>query len=351
MARPVHIQQFCGAADDHEQVMSDPRRALARALYVPRADAAIWPKDSTLPRWQLPFSPHAHAARFDSLLRQQRLFVVGGLNFVIKMGLLASWTNEAARRREALDLIDQRGWRPVLDGLGAQGKDPEDNLIGQDTVNRLYRTLPAIERENGGQVRTALPTQKEAWDGQLLRLRKAIELITLWEVTLRDRFRNDESLNRFRGITGYTATKANADQDAALIWNFLWIEPVLFQLENRARTGDIVTIINNPKYLEKFRAASGQGVSSNPADAEKEAKGVLYWALRGAPGKWTTIDAAAQVVNLHYAQGDRAIAATLDPDDYIDRIRKRPKHETEAAHEHVFENLLTLGPTGPTEVR
>jgi hypothetical protein len=342
MTRSDPVKKFSAQADSHEKCLEDPRRAISRTLYVPRQNGPAM----TLERWKLPIRDAVTREQqdFDKLLRNDRVFVVGGMQFVIDLGLAAAWVNDQNRRAEALDLIRSRNWEQHLDKLW-DGRDPPDNLIGQETVQKIFRSLPSAQRAhfNAGSGNGAL-SPKERWDFQLVRLRKAVELITLIEATVAHELAHGRLADVFTRVTNRPASAATAETDALAVWDYLWIEPVLFQLVNGPREADITSILDNPRYLAQFRNDSGQWLGENTAEADRLARGVLYWVFRGTPGKWRTIEAAANLVNAIYSSGGgRAQAVTMDRSNYMNRILKRPREQTPSVHDNVYEDVLELG--------
>jgi hypothetical protein len=328
MARLAVIAAESGHASGREESAANPLCLISRRLYVPRAhDPHLM-----IERWRLPTDPrdHGSAAQFEALLRSRRAFIVGGLQLVIELGLLPTWYRDDNRRAEALALIDERNWRPILQRLA--DRESDNGIFGKSEIPKFFSTFPPVRRADAGTPRIrrdddAAPFR--IWNEHRLRLRKAIEFIALTEAILRWRFSISESVGRFKDLTGHFPE----DNDGLYVLDHLWIEPIIYVIEPLPREADIPRIMGNHAIVSAFRLACGQ-----PA-------GALYWALRSVPCKLPTAEAAAAACNAFYGNGAAECAVvTVKPEEYMQRVALTGKRNHLPAYAREIEHLPQLGP-------
>ncbi len=269
--------------------------------------------------------------------------MVGGLNLVVELGFPADWYNQNDVRGEALDLIKDRGWQPILDSISIP-QDRSESVIGKETVSNLFRTMPRVKRRIAEETGDRVARDPFVlWDSHCLRLRKAIEFILLTEVVLRSRLRRGKTQRRYHEYTGVEPSISSPERDAERVWDMMWLEPLSFQIENLPRDVDITAILNDTNIVQAFRNESGQGVASDAAEADFRTKGVLHWALKGGCGKFRTIEAAANAATKFHPNGAPSRAVTLNTADFRDRSKLRERHETPSQYETIFEDVRELG--------
>jgi hypothetical protein len=78
-------------------------------------------------------------------------------------------------------------------------------------------------------------------------------------------------------------------------------------------------------------------------DASKQLPGALYYALKGAPGKYRTISAACEVLNSVYSGLGRAAPRTVLPFEFDDKM-KIFDEDARLEYQKEMEFLPELGP-------
>src|SRR5262249_6399839 len=139
-----------------------------------------------------------------------------------------------------------------------------------------------------------------------------IELMVLTEAILCWRFANNKSLDRFEAVSGLPREQAAGEY----VFDHFWIEPILYLVWPRPRPADVLRIIENERVAQAFEAATGQQ------------RWVLHSILMGAPGKLSTIEAAAQACNTFYGVSTAADgpAASMAVSIWRESFTKRVKH-------------------------
>ncbi|PTS88475.1 hypothetical protein DBR17_04485 [Sphingomonas sp. HMWF008] len=280
-----------GRAGSASDAKSDPLAAISQPILLETSDESYHPV-----AWKEALRGHRSGLEpYARLMRTKRAFAVGGLSLIIDCGLVVDWYNADATRRDALDLIEQRGFRPLLNELS--DKDSSSSIFGKNDLRDFFKTFPPVDRETRRQASS--PTSPRAIRLEHpLRLRKAFEFLFLTEAVLRFRFRIGETKLRFEQATGMTA---NSEDDASKIWGFMWVEPLLYTLEPLPREADINRIMQSERPL-RFSQVSGQRESA------------LFWAMRGVPGTYLTARAAAEICDSFYGkEAAPTVPVTIDP--------------------------------------
>lgn len=339
MSRPEFIKPYSKLAFDSNAAMKDPRSVISERLYIPRDGEP----ELEMPHWHLPKDPavHENADGFQDMLRRQRMFTVAGLRFVVEMGLLPAWYNDKDRRAEALALIKTRKWRTILNELKLDDREDAKTMISQESINKFFRTFDRVKRKTAPKGKA---NKIDRWRDHLMRLRKAIEFITLTEAILIHRFSNGQSYNRFEAYTGQRPTKSTAADCAKMVWDYLYIRPTCFQVEHPVRYVDVQQLQDNQAYLAEFRSLSRQGLTHTGDKADKIAKALLYWNHMGAPGGYETINASVEIANKNNGGHVPSRLVTAHPKKYVNRIRQnRVKNDKELTDEWdlVFEDVVT----------
>lgn len=333
MARSQLMREhFSGFADDRAEALTDPRVLIAHPLYRPRPNEPRL----TLARWELPSDPgeHPSADEFQRLVRARKAFVVGGCQFVVEMGLVADWYRDGSVRRETLQLLQDRGLLPLLEELAFKENSGEEGarsaLLGKTATSRYISSLPRLKRDRPDTRRWRPLSNRDLYFTHPLRLRKAIEFITMTEVVVRRRLRRLKSQGRFNAFTGL----AGADENNALfVWDHLWIEPIIFVVDPEPRRPDIHNMIDDERIARRFEQESGQP------------RGALSWILLGVPGKLRSVEAAAAARNSYYGENaTQTQAVTVPPAEFKRRMAILFRDREFAAHVDAIENIWSLGP-------
>ncbi len=331
MARLDLVRPFSGQASGREEALVDPRTLISRPIFLQEDGTPLKDRE----RWQLPSSPVRDTTpdKFRKFVGSKNLFVIGGFQFVVEMGLLPSWYCDEATRRDAKKIIEARKWTPILEDLKGR-ENNSDDIFGQTAIHEFFAHSPNVKRDEDGPVRTKSLSPKQTAERRLgirnkhpLRLRKAIEFLVLTEAILAYRFKTGKSLRRFAFATGLAENGAYPE----IVWDYLWIEPVHYCVSAAARTDDVKQIMTRAELVARFRAGSGQ-------DA-----GALFYTLQGAPGKFRTIAAACDVLNAVYPGLAKAIPTTVLPDEFgrkMDVFKLKTSFAYQAGAEYVPE----LGP-------
>lgn len=310
-----------GRAGSDSDVMADPFAAISQPILLATPDdsveAVAWNDviDSGNP-WLEPFG---------RLARSKRAFAVGGLSLIIDCGLVVDWYNDDATRRDALTLIEERGFRPLLDRLS--DRDSPDSIFGKNDLRSYFKTFPPVNRDTRRQADAPASSRSVRLEHPL-RLRKAFEFLFLTEAVLRFRFRNNETKVRFEAVTG---TQVRSENDAARLWGFMWIEPLLYTIDPLPRQADINRIMQSRRPIN-FVEMSGQR------------EGALYWALRGVPGTYLTARAAAEVCADFYGKEAAPTSPiTIDPSRLDTRLSLLSGPPTAGGGAMSPENIVQLG--------
>jgi hypothetical protein len=311
-----------GRAGTALEAATDPLRAISQPLLLhQRGD------NPRIVEWRdlLKVDRASPLSDYARLVRTKRVFAIGGLSLVIKCGLVNDWYRNDANRDEAMKLIDERGCRGTLDAL--TDKDASHSIFGKNDVRSFFSTFPAVMRQGAsglGRDRVTSPryTRKE----HPLRLRKAIEFLFLTEAILRYRFSQNETIYRFVQATG---TTVESPDDAKKIWDYMWIEPLVYTLDPLPRRADIARIMagEDPQWF---------------SERSNQREGALYWALRGVPGMLRTAEAAAEICTRFYGpQGAPTYAVAIDPHNF-DRGMDKLMDYDEAGAMMPVENVVLL---------
>ena len=311
MARLAFTTPFSGQAEDAHTALTDPRVLISRPVFLhpngtPLANAARWALPNMTVDGNKPDS-------FKDFLAERSLFVIGGFQFIVEMGLKATWYCHDATRHDARRLIHQRGWSNIFTELKGH-ENKADDLFGQGSIHEFFQNSPAIlPEEDAAVAKPKVLSPKEAGAKRLLmrkkhilRLRKAIEFVVLTEAILAYRFKKGYSKNRF-----YQATKLPTAvlPYPEVVWDYLWFEPAHYCVSTPARSEDIREILNRQELVTRFREASGQR------------DGALYWTLQGAPGKYKTIAATCTVLNAVYSGLAQTNVRTALPNEYRQKLK------------------------------
>ena len=305
------LDDFRAEAADADHVLApggDPRSLVSRPVYLDRDGQSL----PTLARWEMPdvevdgTSPD----EFKRYLAETRLFVVGGLRFIVGLGLKAQWFAHHATREDAQKLIRARGWDKILHDLRTKENNYRD-MFDPRSINDFFTTCPPGKRDDdyepiehqtspSEELRRNLDVRKR----HPMRLRKAIEFIVLTEAILRYRFSHGMSLRRFSELTGLSPQRAYPE----VVWDYLWIEPVHYCVSAPAAPDHIDRIMAQQPLVERFSALSGQR------------GGALYFLLMGAPGKWHSVRPACEVLSEVYSGFARVVPTTIPPHEYKFRM-------------------------------
>lgn len=201
-----------GGAGTAAEASVNPLASLSQPLLLAQRDAL-----PTVVDWAQPNGLDFLSPAYLQLLKTKRAFAVGGLRLVVDCGLVVDWYNDDATRRDALNLIDSRGARPLLDRLA--DKDQPTSIFGKNDLRAFFKTFPPVRR-NITQTQAGGPTSaRQVRKDHPLRLRKVLEFLFLTEAVLRFRFRSNETKSRFEGVTGVKVV----NEDAALrLWGYMW---------------------------------------------------------------------------------------------------------------------------------
>jgi hypothetical protein len=297
-------EQFSGQADDRLLALTEPRSLISQPLFMPRGDEP----DLQLERWEFPDqnSQHPEAAAFQNLLRLRKAFVVGGCQFIVEMGLVADYYRAIDVRQETLALLRDRGLLPLLEELAgnenANKNGGADALFGQNALSAYISTLPRLKRDRPETKKWKPLNNRELYRSHLLRLRKAIEFITLTEVIVRKRLRAGKSQKRFSDFTGLSGKD---EENALFVWDHFWIEPVIFSIDPLPRRRDIRSMVKNERVAQLFESKLGL------------LRGALPWVLLGVPSKFATARAAADACNLYYGDdAEKTEVVTIRPSEF-----------------------------------
>jgi hypothetical protein len=346
MTRLRVVKPYSGEAAGAERARVNPLELISRPIFL-SDDGKPLPG---YPRWQSPKEKIGGCSPkdFREFYATKPLFVVGGFELIVSLGLVPAWYCEKQTRAEAKSLIKSRKWDKLLADL--QGKEnSDDDLFGQAAIREFLTFSPPVQRWDHDEredleptsdgrvdlpVATGLDVKKFAHQQMTmrrkhcLRLRKAIEFIVLTEALLRYRFGRGKSLKRFARATGLSESRAYPE----VVWDYLWIEPVHYCVSAPARPEDIEAIIRRHDLIDHFREVSGQ------------APGALYWAIRGVPGKYRTIAAACEVLNLAYAGLAAANVRSVLPSEYKDKMKILDDPAAKLQHQAEVELMPELGP-------
>ena len=345
MSRLRVVKPFSGDAAGAERALKNPLELISRPIFVAGNDG----HHSRYARWEWPrekFNGYSFKD-FKEFYATRHLFVIGGFRLIVELGLVPAWYCHKQTRAEARHLIKARKWGDLLADL--QGKEnSEDDLFGQAAIREFLSYSPPVRRweesddeeepEANGQADVAFKDRDDVSKfvrrqmamrrKHCLRLRKAIEFIVLTEAMLRYRFSKGKSLGRFARTTGLSQDRAYPE----VVWDYLWIEPAHYCVSAPARHDDIDFIMKREDLIDRFRDASGQ------------ARGALYWAIRGVPGKYRTVVAACEVLNAAYADLAPATVRSVLPEEYKDKMKILDDEHAKLQYQAEIEFLPELGP-------
>jgi hypothetical protein len=341
MSRLRVVKPFSGEAAGAERALKNPLELISRPIYLANDDRSL-----RRPRWEWPhekingYSPKD----FKEFYATKPLFVVGGFRLIVKLGLVPAWYCHKQTRAEAKHLIKSRKWGHLLSDLQSK-ENGHDDLFGQASIREFLAYSPPVRRwdeddeeeasdtpgvpRSPDDVKKFVQHQMGVRKRHCLRLRKAIEFIVLTEAMLRYRFSKGKSLGRFSKLTGLPETRAYPE----FVWDYLWIEPAHYCVSAPARPQDIEEIMKRRELVDRFRELSGQ------------APGALYWAIRGAPGKYRTMAAASDVLNLAYPGLATARVRSVLPEEYKEKMRILDDAHAPMAYQAEIEFLPELGPS------
>lgn len=341
MPRLRIVKALSGEAAGAERALQNPLELMSRPIFLP-ADGKPLPGHA---RWEWPKEKinGCHPKDFREFYATKPLFVVGGFQLIVELGLMPAWYCHKQTRAEAKSLIKARKWGKLFASLQSK-ENSGDDLFGQAAIREFLAFSPVVQRwdrddandENDAAdiaVKTAVDVKRFAQHQvrerrkHCLRLRKAIEFIVLTEAILRYRFSKGKSLRRFARATGLSEHRAYPE----VVWDYLWIEPAHYCVSTTARPEDVDIIMGRQDVIERFKDQSGQ------------AGGALYWALKGAPGKYRTISAACEVLNDVYPGLARASLRTVPPPEYKDKM-KILDEDAKLQYKAEIEFLPELGP-------
>ena len=262
------------------------------------------------------------------LVRVKRAFAVGGLQLVIDCGLKNEWYRDDANRADAMKLILDRGVRPLLNNIA--DKDSPDSIFGKNELRKWFKHFPDVKREDSdrpSEIATARATRREF----PLRLRKAIEFIYLTEAVLAHRFKQNETRNRFADVTGFQPT---GPQDAVRVWDYMWIEPLLYRVSPPARATDASRIVDKQhSTANTFSETTEQHVN------------VLHSALLGVPVRFDTALGTARACDDFYKpNGADTFVTSIEPGDFDGGNEVLSNHSAISTGSSYVENIVQLTP-------
>jgi hypothetical protein len=322
------------AGNSRDALRDDPRTLVSRPVFLGRDGKPLL----GLKRWEMPRKDVDGCAvkDFKRYIAERSLFVIGGFHLVVELGLRAQWYNHDATREDAKKIIHDRKWAPVLNELKGKENNASD-LFGKNAINAFFATCPPVKRDNGAEMpKVALPKdpgkrQFAIWLEHPLRLRKAIEFVIMTEAILAYRFKIGRSRDRFGSLTGLPPAAAYPE----FVWDYMWIEPILYRVSVLVDPEHVRNIVDRQELVDRFTEQTGQ------------AKGALYWILRGLPGKWPTVAAACNILNSVLGNVlTQAVPMTVLPNEHRSRIglleaRAKPDYRMQP------ENIWELGPDRP----
>lgn len=310
MARFEKLTNYRGQAEGANEALTNPLSLVSRPLYLDEKGLSA----PELKRWEFP-AEDVEAGTATDYARHKAsdaLVVLGGFQFLASLGVIPTWLVHDATRSEAADLIKERGLEPLLDSLGLAGREHSGDLIGKSSIHEWFQYSPEVEREpsfsRAHRFRSKKSTSSFSIEQRLrhpLRLRKAIELVTIIEAGLRYRYSTGRSINRTSHYLGIP----NESVTAEAIWDVVWFEPINYVMSVTPVDQHIPSILENQELQDEFKSVSGEGV------------GALFWAMKGVPGKFRTIDAACQVCNKAYSDFPPATVTSVAPKDYRGRLK------------------------------
>src|SRR5579871_6549582 len=277
------------AAGAREVFSNSPLQLIAHPLYAPRfSDPHL-----RLEPWQVPVTitegdnegiapfevpipggrPRWARHAFRNMLAQHAEFAIANRHVLVDLGIPAAWLRDQTTRDKARKLLELRRWWSLLDFLRYKENSDRD-MIGLRDISAYHQTLTTKEEAD--------PNSKELRVGSTLKLRKAIEFLTIVEVVVRERFWRGNLIERFRRVS-----IGGDPNDGSFVWDAMWLEPVIYSISPRPRPGDVNAIVE-AAALSRFEDKSGQ----------KSA--VLFRVLAGAPCTWRTAKAAAELCTEFY---------------------------------------------------
>ena len=309
MARLKQIQTFSGRAAGFEAVESNPLELVSRDLYLDENGNML----DGLERWKLPERKIGDVKKkdFQRHWTANPLVVIGGFEFLVELGVIATWLVNDATRADARKLIEKRDWDKFLEPLGVKGKEPNaQDLIGKGSINDFLKHSPDVRRESHLRSRASF-NQRERADHvfnsrmkHCLRLRKAIEFITLVEAALAIRYKGNRTMNRTRNYTGID----KADVSPEIVWDVLWLEPANYTMSHLPGPENYSYVLDNQAVVQNFVEQSGQVAET------------LHWIMDGVPGKFRTVKAAVDACNKALGNAP-AVVTSIKPGDYRKRMK------------------------------
>lgn len=292
MVRLNKLRDFSGEAGGMEEALHNPLSLISRPLYL---DSEGLP-DPNLQRWEFPTRDvqNGTAQDYARHKKSDAIVVVGGFEFIVELGVIPRWLVDDATRHDAGNLLRERGLVPLLEDLAVKGRESGLDLFGKASLHEWFKYSPRVMRDESRLSHLPLHGSKKVTARFLteqrrrhpIRLRKAIELFTLFEAALRYRFSTGRTINRASNYTGLPSDEIYPE----VIWDVLWLEPINYVMSVSPVKEHIPTIMDNARYLEYFRELCGEGA------------GALYWAMKGVPSKYPTIQAACKVCNEAYGR-------------------------------------------------
>lgn len=309
MPRLERISPFSGSAAGYEAALDNPLELVSRDLYL---DDLGKPMEG-LQRWEMPNKKigDIRGNVFQRHRSADPLVVIGGFEFLKELGVVASWFANDATRTDAKKLIEQRGWNKTLDGLSAKGREHNVNdLFGKGAINDFLKHSPDVRRDMNTRSRADMSRADRAnhiiasRTKHVLRLRKAIEFVTLVEAILAYRYSTDRTKRRTRNYTGIDIDHVYPH----IVWDVLWFEPVNYTLSYLPNKENFSIVLENAAVMQTFVEDSGQLPEA------------LWWIMNGLPGKHRTVAAAAKAV---YSALNNAPphVTTVSPTEYKVRMK------------------------------
>lgn len=314
--RPAVIRKLCGSAGTVNQILENPLMCISKPLSIYQTGEQNLDFEASFRAGETPKSQLDQA--LISHVNSDPMFAIGGYKFVVAAGILSRYFEHDATRARASKIIDSRkSWKSTLQYISVKGRDAGiDDLYGKASLRKYFNSAPPTDKPFDAKKRKKINSPESLGrqrSNLCIRLRKAIEFIILTEATLAYRFSKGKAYQRvssFTGIPESTLRKQEESELAMLLsWNILWVEPVHYCLSALPRQDDIPYIMGSNDSIETFEKETAQS------------KGALERILRGAVGRFESVQAANKIVNSFYPGLTQSNVTTCPPGEYKSRLR------------------------------
>lgn len=310
MARLQKTLAFAGNAAGREEAIENPLELISRPLYLDQGGQP----DPALARWELPANDRDDGLAVDFARHKSAdpIVVIGGFQFLYTLGVIPRWLIHDATRTDAEILMRERRLDALLESLSLNGRETAFDLFGKQSLHEWFQHSPDVDREGNTQRKGINKSKKtkaqymiDARSKHCLRLKKAIDLITLIEAALRYRYGTGRTKNRTNRYTGISPE----DVYPEIVWDVLWLEPIHYVMSSLPTENHVISIVERQGVADRFQQMTGSG------------PGALYWILKGAPGKYRNVEAACTICNGIYEDFPAANVTTVKPREYRDKMR------------------------------